>query len=262
MKRLPERPITFMSESEQPVICLDFDGVLCESIYECLIVAYSVFYQKHIRHLDEVPAPIKDYFLRYRYFVAPAYDYALIFQAYESGIQTLTRERFNALCRQDLNDRLSFGQRFFEYRNLLRQDLQAWLGLHVLFEQAACVRQDEFPCFNIMTTKDKKSVELLAQSLGFSHKLSSIYAKEVSVDKSIQFQTFFQDRGINPRETDVIFVDDNIEHLHKLNGMGLHLYHAAWGYCDKQELSPFAVAENLDFMIDSEFQYEALKDTD
>lgn len=242
------RPTGFMTEAGQSVICLDFDGVLCDSINECLIVSYSVFYEKPVRLFDEVPVAIRDYFLRYRYFVAPAENYCLIFQAYESGIPTLTRERFDALAGADTEKRRVFGQKFFDYRNYLRKDLKAWLQLHVLFAQAHCVRDEAFPSFNIMTTKDRTSVELLAESLGFSHKLKGIYSKELSVDKYVQVQTLLRDNALDPQKTDIVFVDDNIEHLHRLDGMGLHLYHAVWGYCDREEVHPFAVAESLDFI--------------
>lgn len=246
-----------MTELDRSVLCLDFDGVLCDSQYECLIVGYSVFYQRPIRLLDEVPAPVRDYFLNYRFLVAPADDYALIFQAFEAGMTPLTRERFEALAAQNPAARQQFGKAFFAYREQLRQNLQAWLDLHVLYQQAACVRDPAFPSFNIMTTKDQRSVELLAQSLGFFHKLERIYAKEVSVDKKTQFAAFFKDSRISAHDMDVIFVDDNIEHLRRLDGLGLHLYHASWGYCDPQEPSPYAQAKSLAFL---EHSYETLKD--
>jgi phosphoglycolate phosphatase-like HAD superfamily hydrolase len=249
-----------MSDIDSPVICLDFDGVLCDSIHECLIVAYSVFYNQSVDSLDDIPEDIKRYFYQYRYLVAPATDYSIIFEAFEKNIASLNRQRFNEL-RMSFKASTDFGQKFFDYRNQLRLNLPVWLSLHKLFPESESVKSNRFPKFNVMTTKDRRSVEMLSSTLGFADKISNIYSKEVSVDKNIQFSIFLQKENIDPEETPVIFVDDNIEHLQGIKDARLQLFHASWGYHDRLEINPFFSVRNLNFILNGKFYDETLEDT-
>lgn len=58
MKRLPVQLTTTMSEFAKMHDCLYFDGVLCDSVHDCLIVPNSAFYQKKARTLQGVPPKV------------------------------------------------------------------------------------------------------------------------------------------------------------------------------------------------------------
>ena len=59
-------------------IALDFDGVICNSINECMLVSYYSYNNISISssaHLNKIPKSHQEKFIKYRYLVGPAYEY-------------------------------------------------------------------------------------------------------------------------------------------------------------------------------------------
>lgn len=45
------------------ILCLDFDGVLCNSIKECALVAYNAYHETNEANFDNIPRSFSDFFL-------------------------------------------------------------------------------------------------------------------------------------------------------------------------------------------------------
>lgn len=230
----------------QTVFCLDFDGVLCDSIDECFVTAYSAYYSDAIDTLGAAPADNYRFFCHHRYLVAPADDYFLLFHAFENGIRELNRSTFEHLKTLTIPARAGFASKFFHYRNARKQEPTQWTNLHRMYQQSSLVLRDIFPGFYIVTTKDRDSVERLAAFHGYAHKLLGIYSREISVDKLILFEKLFSDTGINPVKQRVIFVDDNQAHLEQVKKLPLDSFLAGWGYTGPLNGCTFPVIESLD----------------
>lgn len=229
----------------QTVVCLDFDGVLCDSVDECFVTAYNAYYSDTIDTPDEAPTDKYHYFCRHRYLVAPADDFFLLFYAFGRGIRELDRGTFERLQALATPARTDFTSKFFQYRNARKQELTQWVGLHRMYRQSSLVLLDAFPMFYIVTTKDRDSIERLAAVHGYAHKLLGIYSREISVDKLTLFKHLFSDANINPVNQRVIFVDDNQEHLEKVRILPLDSFLAGWGYTGPLNGCTFPVIQSL-----------------
>jgi len=227
------------------VVCLDFDGVLCDSAVECLVVAYNAYYGAAAENPEEIDPALSSYFLRHRYLVTSADNFWLLIHAFEQGEEKLDRPRYKALRSEREEAIRSFGPRFFACREELKQDEQHWLGLNRFFKQSEVVLDSEFPSFFIITTKDADSVRRLAELHGYGEKIRGIYSKEFAVDKRLSFRKLFADLGDEAATDRYLFVDDNLDHLLQVADLPVALHLAGWGYVDPDTPGPFPRLGNL-----------------
>jgi phosphoglycolate phosphatase-like HAD superfamily hydrolase len=235
-----------MNDRASIVYCFDFDGVLCDSVDECLTIAFSTYYRKEISNPNEIPTAIASFFRQKRHLVAPANDYYLLFEAFERGILDLDRESFNALKSSTVEERVLFGNRFFEYRAKLQNNLDRWLTLNRFYPQVEKILREDFPEFYVVTTKDRDSVNHIAKHHRYIHKIAGVYSKELSTDKRQLFTMLFADLQISPSSHRIVFIDDNWEHLANVAPLDIDVYWAAWGYVDIQERGNYTVIQHLD----------------
>lgn len=232
------------------MLCLDFDGVLCDSIDECFVVGYNCYFDAGIAQPDQAPAALYHYFCRYRYLVGPAENFYLLFHAFEHGAPELERENFALLQAATVTARRGFETTFFERRRAQKQaGFAPWLALHSLYRESSAVLRTDFPDFYVVTTKDRASVEQLAAHHGYAGKLLGIHSKEQSSDKRILFQNLFQQTGVDPARQRVVFVDDNRAHLEQVKSLVRECYLAGWGYTGPAAEREFPVLTSLDQFI-------------
>ncbi len=231
------------------ICCLDFDGVLCDSIDECFVVGYNACYRRDIDVPAQAPSDLHRYFVRHRYLVGPAEDFFLLFHAFESGAAELDRASYAQLQASTTQERAEFGKKFFAQRSRQKENTAQWLALHRMYEESRAVLQDDFPAFYVVTTKDRESVELLAAYHGYRHKLKGIYSKEVSTDKRVSLQRLFDENGVDPAKQRVVFVDDNRHHLEQVESLGIETCLAGWGYADPLPEREFRVIRSLDEIV-------------
>ena len=81
----------------EAILALDFDGVICNSIDECLITSYNAFYKMEINNISDIPDDIKSFFYTYRYYVRPAREYYLIHKAFHEKSTNFNLQRFYQL---------------------------------------------------------------------------------------------------------------------------------------------------------------------
>ena len=60
----------------------DFDGVLCNSIEECMIVSYNGYHQTQLDLNNKISNSMRKYFFKYRHLVRPAGEYYLIWESF------------------------------------------------------------------------------------------------------------------------------------------------------------------------------------
>src|SRR5689334_25432393 len=69
----------------QPIVVLDFDGVVCDSTEECIVTAWNAW-QAHsgknerVRTSVEVPEPFRDAIRKHRSYVRTAGEYLLLIE--------------------------------------------------------------------------------------------------------------------------------------------------------------------------------------
>ncbi len=231
-------------------ICLDFDGVICNSINECLLVGYNAYFDKNITDLNSIPKKLRDFFYDYRYFVRPAKGFYVLFKAFELGIKDLDINSFEKLKDDFAKEVELFEGKFYNKREILKLDFHNWIGLNKIYENSRNFLENSKTQFFIITNKDKKSVKDILGFYGYDLKVRDIYSKDLSNDKNILFDLFMQDYDVDLKRNDVIFIDDSLENLRHIKycKKELKVYFASWGY-DKTSCNNIDKIENLNFLI-------------
>ena len=219
------------------ILCLDFDGVICDSIDETLLTTYNSYQIYHgknyhiIYNLDEIPADIKVHFIKYRYLVRPAGEFWLLMKIFFENITNINQQSFNKIVKQHKNEIDKFSSIFFSIRNKLQEkNLQVWLDLHHLFPQFIEAWSDLRNQFNIyiVTTKNLSAIVTLLEYFKISILPENIWTKEKMKSKTEAVKAIARSQKIPYSK--IIFIDDHPLHLHEVEKTGTQCYLANWGY--------------------------------
>ena len=210
---------------------LDFDGVVVDSIDECYKISKESFFGFCKCPINE--EEYKSLFYKNRYLVRPLHEYMNLHQTLlkyfektitESEIQK-TFIDFQKLTTQKTQDRFEYT--FLKIREYHRQDLDKWLSMHNLTNFGKTLQSRELNDHFVITTKDKKSVQLLCNH--FDIKLKIIFDKDdyrMNGSKGNIIRLFLN-KSLYDK---AIFVDDSIEHLQSINDPRVDVYFANWAY--------------------------------
>ncbi len=225
-------PDSFMTNlrNSRP-IALDFDGVICDSMKECMHVAFGAYSGG-----KPLPAPFVRYFERYRYLVRPAREYWLIVEAYFRGIDPLSQGEFDMLARDCEEQLKAFEPVYFETREALRSaDFEGWISLHRLYRQFA----DGWPRLEastipyVVTTRDRDSLGHLLNSFGIDVPARRWWTKERTPSKPEAILEIAAENNLAPSE--IPFLDDHPEHLRDVAKTGASTFWASWGFWPSQD---------------------------
>jgi len=226
------------------IYIFDFDGVLCDSINECMLTSYNAYKNTQLLYIDEIPEDFRNYFYKYRYYVKPAKEYLILCEAYYKKIN-LSVSIFNEMKILYKEKMIIFEKHFFSQRKFMQKNKKLWLSYHKMYNHSENFVSQLSSKFYIITNKDYDSVKILSKHFRFNDKIKKIFSKELSNDKKILFQHFFDTVFIEKKETRIIFVDDNEEHLVRLKFFPIELYFAKWGYAKKQRYNSFKEINSL-----------------
>lgn len=217
------------------LLILDFDGVICNSIYECWCTAtesYNIFVKRKSDSytISETDEGIKKLFFKYRFCVRPPGEFLVLLGLIKEygrvdAIKFVERKESQSL------EIRKFGELFFRIRDKNRKDhLTQWLQLHT-----PSVDFLEFwkkwgtdKKIYIATNKDLESVMLLFSEWEISIRKEMIFSKEISDDKRYLITSILNNEKIQPE--DAFFVDDHIYTLIEARPLGIKVGLALWGY--------------------------------
>ena len=83
------------------------------------------------------------------------------------------------------------------------------------------------------------SVKILATHFDFINKVEDIFSREISSDKAVLFECFFNKHKSLLNSKRIVFVDDNEFHLESVSQFPIQLYFASWGYAKTQRFNKF-----------------------
>lgn len=218
-------------------LALDFDGVLFDSVPECLRLSHAVFRSLEedgaadpaLALSTEPSAHDTGLFLERRGLVRPAGHYYLLWKwLRDFPDRALTAPSFEALEHEYPAAVRAFEARFFAWRTSLREaSPERWLELNQPFPGVVehWSRLRSLPRF-IVTTKDRESVSFLLAAHGLD--ISGLYAKEDFALKTEPLRAIVESGPFESKR--VLFVDDNASHLRDGLAAGVIARWAAWGY--------------------------------
>jgi len=215
----------------------DFDGVICDSLDECLLTSYNAFrqYKKEnngfTRNIIDIPSSIRDFYYRTRQYVRRPGEYLILFEAFEAKERLNDYVQFRKVLSEHILSIQRYEQDFFSARERYRkEDLTGWLGLHHEYPwvNEKWQKLKETFEFYIVSNKDKVSISLILKHMGLSISEENIFGKEFSIEKTAIVEHIVS-RG-RFRAGEVYFIDDHYSHLMDLAKLGIRLFFATWGY--------------------------------
>ncbi len=251
----------------QPVLALDFDGVICASGKEVFLTGLETYALLEpsariaagiVRITDLVrrsPAALADdpLFQAFQPMVPlgnRAEDFGVGLAALDRGLELEDQGAYDVFYRGFDPDWLRrYHQAFYETRHRLRkQDLDLWLSLHEPYEWFCDLlrhrRHDA--TLAIATAKDARSVGLLLERFGIADLFAQnlVLDKETGVHKTEHLRLLAE--RLDAPLGAITFVDDKVNHLEKVAPLGVRPVLAGWGYNTARE---HARAETMSFEV-------------
>ncbi len=227
------------------LLALDFDGVISDSAREAFVVAL-----RGLASLDPdcgLPTPdrAEDEPALYEAFVTlmplgnRAEDFGVALRAIDAGEVPEDQVAYDAFfARQDPAWLQRFHTRFYEIRHAwAERDPETWLAEMAAYpEVIAWLRRRAGQAeFAIATAKDRMSVGRLLERYGAADLFPAarILDKEAGRSKRAHLEALAERSGIG--FADITFVDDKLNHLEAVRGLGVRTALAAWGYNGPRE---------------------------
>lgn len=224
------------------ILIFDFDGVIVNSINECLITSYNAFQQfentglSSVYNLSNIPRHHQQYFNTYRKFVRPAGEYYLLHLAYKENLAKIDGNSFKYLLTLHKNKIIRYQTEFFKERNRFRlRNNNEWLHLHSVYRHLAdCwnALADNYNIF-IVSNKDKVSIILLMDYFNLPVNEDQIFGAESGNNKKKIIENIIDKSEVSPEN--VYFIDDNLDNLISTKDLEIKLYLAMWGYGNLNE---------------------------
>ena len=239
------------------LLALDFDGVISDSAPESYAVALLTYTQMNNNsrfddrraalEAGSLPAakrlvedPLYVAFIDLMPLGNRAEDFAISFCALEAGRSLADQTDYDAFRSELDEDWLrDFHRRFYENRSALsRRDPTGWrrmMGPYPPFLEILHRRAGD-TLLAIATSKDAETVDALMRDYGIEALFprERVLDKETGVHKDAHLQLLHETVGVAYDE--IVFVDDKVNHLDRVAGLGVRCALAAWGYNGEREV--------------------------
>ncbi len=233
--------------TEPKILTLDFDGVLCNSVYEGLQSAWQVYRDIWGGTADGPPPEVAATYVRLRPALEIGWEFPILLRAILEGIpeDTLLRE-FQTKWRSRMLEKHHLSQadlaaRFDATRDAwIQNDLASWLGCQDLYPGIAkrlkALLTSDVQVF-VITTKESRYAHLIMERNGVTFPAERVWGKERARPKADLLRVLRRERDAD--YGDIWFVEDRLKTLRSvekqadLGAVGLFL--ATWGYTTAAE---------------------------
>ncbi|HDQ46311.1 MAG TPA: HAD family hydrolase [bacterium] len=217
-------------------LALDFDGVVADSIAECLVVGRNAFVRysgsgRPVRSLAEFPPGQAAEARRLRDFIRSGEDYVFIFLALSGDAEIRTQDGFDAFkaSRSDLKEK--FFRLFYEVRTQLSAgNPEAWAALNPLFPGMKDYLASYAPKDRlfIVTTKKTGFVQRILDYNRIAFDPGNLFHADEEHPKRTILETLAKARDADP--SCFFLIDDQVDTLLRARPAGVRCLLADWGY--------------------------------
>ncbi len=231
---------------EKTVIFLDFDGVICDSLNECLVSSWIAYYRYYKKNEPAyIDMNLRKSFLRYRPFITHGEDYVLIQKLINEKIIIRNNEEFD-LERKKIGIEIMalFKDLFYRARDyLISEDFNYWLNLNRIFPflYKPFYRASRKSNIHILSTKREKYIRATLEYHGIRMNPEQIHYS--SGKEKLKIISRFLDNDSYSR---AIFIDDQIDNLKDNRDGRIEPLLALWGFIDRSWLSEYPSVGRLD----------------
>lgn len=221
------------------LLALDFDGVISDSARECFVVALRTYRALCPGSVRREEPELYAGFVENMPLGNRAEDFGVVLRALEEGAALPDQAAYDAF--RDALDPAwlrSFHRHFYRVRGELAEgDRAGWLALMAPYPGLLAVlrRRAGDAALAIATAKDRHSVRLLLEAWGAADLFpeDSVLDKETGVSKVAHLEHLQERLGLPFAE--ISFVDDKVNHLDAVAGLGVRCGLASWGYNGPRE---------------------------
>lgn len=253
------------------LLALDFDGVISNSAPEAFVVALRCYAAMRVdtrlgplaRRIEGRAAPATSaieshelyaWFLDLMPLGNRAEDYGVAFAAADAGCEVADQAAYDAF-RAELDPQWlrDYHKRFYELRaELAAADPEGWLRLMSPYARFVGLlrRRAADVVLCIATAKDRGSVHKLLRAYGIDDLFTEdrVLDKETGVRKSAHLEHLR--RQFRLEYPEMTFIDDKVNHLDDVCGLGVRCVLATWGFNGRREAVRARAAGHLACTLD------------
>jgi phosphoglycolate phosphatase-like HAD superfamily hydrolase len=223
------------------ILALDFDGVIANSLEECLVVGFNAFSQynqenRKILRMSELDTQVVDESRRIRKYIRTGEDYVFIFLALHQELMIHNQNDFDRFKEKNNALKPVFHDLFYQHRERFSRELpDQWIQLSPLYPNMT----EYLKSFKIVdhlyiiTTKQIEYVHLILKAHHIQLKEENCFHAHPKRSKKEIIGQILKDRTFSASQFH--FIDDQVDTLMKVSSLGIQCYLAAWGYNDKSQ---------------------------
>jgi phosphoglycolate phosphatase-like HAD superfamily hydrolase len=218
-----------------PLLFLDFDGVICDSLDECIISSLYAYYSLLTKtKLTSLPRDYKREFNRLRPYVRNGEDYLVIQEILKNHITITGQDHFDTLLSQHSRELPFYKELFYKARNyFIEKDPGFWYSLNRIYPHILpslgkiCTSREVY----ILSTKRADFISTILEKNGIR-----IPGERILVAWNIDKCDLISSLLDKHHYQHALFVDDQIDHLVKNTDSRITPCLAAWGYIQREWL--------------------------
>ena len=233
--------------SHTHILALDFDGVIVDSIKECLVSGYNAYANfigtANIETYEQLDVGWATKARRMRNYIRNGEDYVFIAHALEGDVAINNQAAFDAFLAQHQNLRNSFFDHMVNQRlDFSAAYAEAWAALNPLYAGIKNLLSEYAPKENlyIITTKKLVFVHKILEANNISLINENVRDTSGGLSKRQIIEEILQTRAASPDSFH--FIDDQIDTLIKVRPTGVNVTMAAWGYNNEQQIEKAKMA--------------------
>lgn len=230
-------------------LALDFDGVISDSILECLVTAQNAF--AAFNDSEEFSGDISQFmedeiaeFRASRVFIRRGEDYVFLRLAADQGHPLRSQDEFDEFLEIHASKRDIFRELFYNMRARLQTSNQGeWLALNPLYPEMETFLKEvkNTDSIYIVTTKDLLSVQLILESRGITLDPEHMFQATKSTGKPEILLSIVE--SLKLQKHHIHFIDDHPGTvLEVAQNAGVSSYCAEWGYNNPAQLDALITA--------------------
>ena len=198
-------------------LALDFDGVVSDSIKECLATAFNAFSRQQgdsvfRTDISQFSSEEIQTFERTRSFIRRGEDYVYLLKAAADEVTIKSQNDFDAFTSSHESLRSVYRELFYAQRQRLQTEyLEEWLALNPLYPNLETFLQriHDPACIFIVTTKDLVSVKLILNAHGIELGPDQLFQATKHYRKPQILNHILEMNQIGSNQ--IIFIDDHAD---------------------------------------------------
>ncbi|MBN2441043.1 MAG: HAD family hydrolase [Spirochaetales bacterium] len=218
---------------EHPLLFLDFDGVICDSLAECMVSAFYAYFRLYKK---KEPASLsldyKEKFFRLRPYVRDGEDYLVIQHILEQDISINNQQQFDEILTTHKDKMALYKELFYEARTLIiRDDPDFWFHLNRIYPHLLTpfAQASTSPDVFILSTKRADFILSILNNNNIRFREDQVHVAW-GIKKLDLIASILDKKSCSY----AVFVDDQISHLVGNTDPRITPYLASWGYIQEE----------------------------